>query len=158
MMTEDKQAMETKEQSYLDKFLEDENNWILFEQERLAYAFGEIIETALEASGTPQAAIAQRLKKSPSVISRALNAGSNLTIRTMVEIAGAAGVQIVDFRTREIPAVQAGRGEDMIPILCSRPPYMEGDATLVASSARMHFRGLNAANVQGRCISLSPPN
>jgi ribosome-binding protein aMBF1 (putative translation factor) len=102
-MTIKDEEMENKEKSYLDEFLSKEKNWFLFEQERLSYRFGDLIEARLEEKNTSQSELAERLKKSPSVISRALNAGSNLTIRTMVEIASAAGLQIVDFEVHAIP-------------------------------------------------------
>ena len=92
----------TTERSYLDEELADKKGWMVFEQERLAYQFGELIDDALESQKISQAMLAEKLGKSPSVISRVLNAGSNLTLRTMVELSAAVGIQIVDFETRAI--------------------------------------------------------
>src|ERR1017187_5662302 len=95
---------ENMEKSYLDEFLGDSENWILYEQERLANAFGDLIEGAIESNGDTQASVAERLGKSPSVISRALNAGSNLTLRTMVELAAAVGYQLTKIEAQPIPS------------------------------------------------------
>jgi ribosome-binding protein aMBF1 (putative translation factor) len=104
----------TTERSYLDEELADKKGWMVFEQERLAYQFGELIDDALESQKISQAMLAEKLGKSPSVISRVLNAGSNLTLRTMVELSAAVGIQIVDFETRAIPSISSPRGDRLL--------------------------------------------
>jgi transcriptional regulator with XRE-family HTH domain len=143
------------EKSYLDEFLGDSENWIVYEQERLANAFGDLIESALESKGDTQAIMAERLGKSPSVISRALNAGSNLTLRTMVELSAAVGYQILGFETQLIPsAISAEWAENplvgpyvrsYVHQVSSIPFGKDDNAALAASSSQAVVWKLNAA-------------
>lgn len=93
----------TKERSWVDEFLAVDKNWSVYEQERLALDFSDVIRDRLEAQSVPQTVVASRLNKSPAVISRALSKGSNMTLRTLVEIAAAVGLRILGFQVQPIP-------------------------------------------------------
>ena len=152
--------MMNSEKSYLDEFLEDSGNWVVYEQERLANAFGDVIEGAIEASGETQAVVAERLNKSPSVISRALNAGSNLTLRTMVEIAAAVGHQIVSMEIKPIPSALSSTWAEHPTVTAYARLVSSGlsgtddnAAALAAFSFRAFVRWLNAAKETGLSTS-----
>lgn len=97
--------------SYFDEFISKPDNWVVFEQERLAGDFADFVRGVLANQSIPQAVLASRLKKSAPMISRALNKGSNLTLRSLVDLAAAVGYQIVKFDLQPIPAVSAARGD-----------------------------------------------
>jgi hypothetical protein len=83
-----------QERSYFDEFIANPKNWVVFEQERLAENVGEFVLDTLEARGASQVKLAAALDKSPAVISRLVSGGSNMTLRTMVELLAAVGYQM----------------------------------------------------------------
>lgn len=67
---------------------------LAYEQERASLSFRERIDDALQAKQLKRAGLAAQLGKSRSWVTQALRRGSNLTLKTMVQLAHGLGYQL----------------------------------------------------------------
>lgn len=88
-----------EEKSYLDEFLENRDNWVIFQQELIAHDFCDFIEMGLnKPTGV-------RVPVPRSVILKLLEAESELTLRDVVKLLAAVGYRLDGFATTPLDKV-----------------------------------------------------
>ena len=83
-----------KPKDWLNRKLEDPEFRKEFETEWASLRFIEDFESALEREEQTKSGVARKLGKSRSFITQCLHRGRNLTIKTMVELAGSLGYEL----------------------------------------------------------------
>lgn len=92
------------QKGWVARKLEDPSFLLGFEQEWLSDQFCDLLQSALENERLSRADVARRLGRSRASITKSLQRGRNLTIRTMVELLDACGYRLrISARRREKP-------------------------------------------------------
>lgn len=81
-------------EGWLDRQTQDEESRRLYEQERLVAWIGEHLATSLEEAGMTRAELARKLGTSRAYVTRVLQGSSNLTLRSLSDLAWAAGSRV----------------------------------------------------------------
>ena len=110
---------------------EDRGFRISFSQERFASGFIEQLTLKMQAGGMNKADLARAMGKSAAYVSKVMNKEQNLTIRTMVELADAVGMEpILQLK----PSVTHGRPSRHAPAMPSARQEVATDPRPVADA------------------------
>lgn len=97
---------------WFERQLADPEVRLAFDQERASLEFIHQLDAVMSRSGVSKAMLARRLGRSRAFVSQALSRGRNLTIKTMVELAGACGYEL---------HVLLRRRSDVENVICVEP-------------------------------------
>jgi hypothetical protein len=89
-------APATKRIAWLEKNLPNPDDQREYARDRCIVAFTEALGEIMVQSDLSRTALAEKLGKSPSQISRLLNGGQNMTLRTVADVLWACDMEVVD--------------------------------------------------------------
>ena len=100
-----------------------QRDWIGERQHDLEYQFdllmvdvGEAIGAAMAREALTGKELAKRLNVSPARVSQILSGADNLTLKSLVSVAGALGLNVsISFATDESPGISAAGNSELAP-------------------------------------------
>lgn len=84
----------TESLSWVETFVKDEGNRLLFEESALITEVTEVICEAIERAGVSRSQVAERMGRTPPFVSQLLAGDRNMQLRSVAGLAFAAGVRL----------------------------------------------------------------
>lgn len=132
--------MSRQEMAWLDARLDDEAARLEFECERYLQETTAALAVAIEDSGLTQAQIGQRLGKSAAFVSQVLSGRRNCTLKTIAEVAWAAGARLDTRWSVMQPTISVDDGTMQSSVISIRKfvfqPREQAGAPLTATAQR----------------------
>ena len=92
--------------NWLNRHLPDPQDQREYAKERCVVSVTDAIHGALEVAGLSQVEVAERIGKSKSFVSRALNGGQNMTLHTLGDLLWACNVEVRGLETGALGEVE----------------------------------------------------